>query len=100
MHTHLNRHIQVVIDGKMDGHDSKEDANAAGDLVKFALANEWQKMQKYGWTVKDGEFRPPVPKEPPSPQAPTGPRAVLDSPIKTLSSKGPGRKRSREEMEE
>jgi RNA exonuclease 1 len=98
MHTHLNRHIQVVVDGKMDGHDSKEDANAAGDLVRFALAKEWSKMQMYGWLVKDGEFRPPLPKEPPH-GAPTGPRATVDSPIKILSSAEIGRKRLREEME-
>ena len=98
MQTHLNRQIQVVIDGKMDGHDSKEDANAAGDLVRFALAKEWAKMQSYGWIVKDGEFKPPVPKDPP-PGAPTGPRPVVNSPIKILTGRGVGRKRSREEME-
>ncbi|KAN0112713.1 hypothetical protein V8E51_005664 [Hyaloscypha variabilis] len=98
MQTHLNRHIQVVVDGKMDGHDSKEDANAAGDLVRFALAKEWSKMQMYGWVVKDGEFKPPEPKEQPL-GAPTGPRAVVDSPIKILSNATIGRKRSREEME-
>jgi RNA exonuclease 1 len=96
MHTHLNKHIQVVVDGKMDGHDSKEDANAAGDLVRFALANEWQKMQRHGWVVKDGEFRPPLQKEPLPPGAP---KVLPDSPIKILSSTGLGEKRSREEME-
>jgi len=95
METHLKRHIQVVVDGKMDGHDSKEDANAAGDLVRFALAREWSKMQMYGWVVKDGEFKPPPPKEP----QPGAPRAVVDSPIKILSNATIGRKRSREEME-
>lgn len=96
--THLNRHIQVVVDGKMDGHDSKEDANAAGDLVRFALAKEWSKMQMYGWVVKDGEFKPPLPKEP-QPGAPVGPKAIVDEPIKILSDAQIGRKRSREEME-
>ncbi|KAE9375688.1 hypothetical protein N431DRAFT_463755 [Stipitochalara longipes BDJ] len=98
MQTHLNRHIQVVVDGKMDGHDSREDANAAGDLVRYALAKEWSKMQMYGWVVKDGEFKPPLPKELPT-GAPTGPRAILDSPIKILSNATIGRKRSREEMD-
>jgi RNA exonuclease len=93
MQTHLNRHIQVVVDGKMDGHDSKEDANAAGDLVRFALAKEWSKMQMHGWVVKDGEFKPPVPKDPP----PGAPEAVVESPIKIFT--GSGRKRSRLEME-
>jgi RNA exonuclease 1 len=84
MQTHLNRHIQVVVDGKMDGHDSKEDANAAGDLVRFALAKEWSKMQMYGWVVKDGEFKPPLSKEP-RPGALMGPKTTVDSPIKILS---------------
>jgi hypothetical protein len=98
MLTHLNRHIQVVVDGKMDGHDSKEDANAAGDLVRFALAKEWSKMQMYGWVVKDGEFKPPLPKEP-RPGALAGPKTTVDSPIKILSDTTIGRKRSREETE-
>jgi hypothetical protein len=55
-------------------------------------------MQMYGWVVKDGEFKPPLPKEPP-PGAPAGPRAMADSPIKILSDTAIGRKRSREEME-
>ena len=84
MHTHLNRHIQVVVDGKMDGHDSKEDANAAGDLVRFALANEWQKMKRDGWLLKDGKVTAPGKREPLT-GATTGPI---------------GRKRSREEMDE
>jgi RNA exonuclease 1 len=97
MQTHLNRHIQVVVDGKMDGHDSKEDANAAGDLVKFALAKEWSKLQMYGWVLRDGEFKPPLSKELP-PGAPTL-RASVGSPIRMLSGTQTGRKRSREEME-
>jgi hypothetical protein len=84
MHTHLNRHIQVVVDGKMDGHDSKEDANAAGDLVRFALGNEWQKMKREGWFLKDAKVTAPPAREPP-PGTPTGPSC---------------RKRSRDEMEE
>lgn len=62
MHMHLNRHIQVVVDGKTQGHDSKEDANAAGDLVRFAIGNEWRKMQKEGWILHNGDFLPPAPK--------------------------------------
>lgn len=84
MQTHLNRHIQVVVDGKMDGHDSKEDANAAGDLVRFALANEWQKMKREGWVLKDGKVTAPLGKGQPS-----------TAPI-MLS----GRKRLREEAKE
>jgi RNA exonuclease 1 len=60
MHKHLNRHIQVIVDGKMEGHDSKEDANAAGELVRFALSNEWAKMKREGWTFDRGTPKPPV----------------------------------------
>jgi len=63
MHTHLNRQIQVVVAGKIVGHDSKEDANAAGDLVRFQLSREWEKMQREGWLLKDGTFVPPGKKE-------------------------------------
>jgi RNA exonuclease 1 len=64
MQTHLNRHIQVVVDGKMEGHDSREDANAAGDLVRFALGKEWAKMRREGWVLRDGVFKPPTPQGP------------------------------------
>ncbi|KAH8590329.1 hypothetical protein B0O99DRAFT_470315, partial [Bisporella sp. PMI_857] len=59
MATHLNRDIQVVKNGQMNGHDSKEDANAAGELVKLALAKEWAKMKRDGWTVEFGIFAAP-----------------------------------------
>lgn len=84
MHIHLNRHIQVVVDGKMEGHDSKEDANAAGDLVRFALRNEWQRMKREGWVLESEEFKPPAARESPF-GAPSGPS---------------GKKRSRQEMDE
>ncbi|OBT70388.1 hypothetical protein VE03_00091 [Pseudogymnoascus sp. 23342-1-I1] len=41
------------------GHDSKEDANAAGDLVRWAVGREWGKMQRVGWTLVDGKLVPP-----------------------------------------
>ena len=57
---HLNRHVQVVVDGKMEGHDSMEDANAAGELVRFKLADEWAKMKRSGWTFENGNLKPPA----------------------------------------
>ncbi|KAG4428627.1 hypothetical protein IFR05_015891 [Cadophora sp. M221] len=98
MATHLNRHIQVVVDGKMEGHDSKEDANAAGELVRLALANEWKKMSREGWVVMDGEFRPPK-------GGAGGGLSVemleREGPIRILSHDGgAGRKRDRSEMED
>ncbi|KFZ05352.1 hypothetical protein V501_08448 [Pseudogymnoascus sp. VKM F-4519 (FW-2642)] len=41
------------------GHDSKEDANAAGDLVRWSVGREWEKMQRVGWTLVDGKLVPP-----------------------------------------
>lgn len=60
MSTHLNKDIQVVVDGKMEGHDSKEDANAAGELVRMRVSELWGKMKKEGWIVENGGvFVPP-----------------------------------------
>ncbi|PBP21622.1 exonuclease [Diplocarpon rosae] len=107
MATHLNRQIQVVVDGKMEGHDSKEDANAAGDLVRFALANEWRKMVADGWSVKDGAFQSPQSGEGIEDVVagiPAGAKGVatwgLESePVRILTKSGAGRKREREELE-
>lgn len=62
MSTHLNRDIQIqaVVDGKMEGHDSKEDANAAGELVRWRVGELWRKMEREGWVVENGGvFVPP-----------------------------------------
>ncbi|KAL6715887.1 RNA exonuclease 3 [Lecanora helva] len=58
MKTHLDRDIQM---GGAEGHDSKEDARAAGDLVRLKVANMWEAMRKDGWTVRKLEFCPPLP---------------------------------------
>ncbi|KAH8671111.1 hypothetical protein BX600DRAFT_509813 [Xylariales sp. PMI_506] len=57
----LNRKIQVDDDqDNPQGHDSGEDARAAGDLVKLKVRDEWKKMKLQGWTVaKDGSLQPP-----------------------------------------
>ncbi|KAI9868037.1 MAG: RNA exonuclease 3 [Trichoglossum hirsutum] len=54
----LERDIQMG-DGGKGGHDSKEDARAAGDLVRWKVGKEWKKMQTEGWFIKDGKFYPP-----------------------------------------
>ena len=62
MELHLNRRIQVDTDenGKeVLGHDSAEDARAAGDLVRLKVSEEWDKMQRFGWTLVDGVLVPP-----------------------------------------
>lgn len=53
---HLEKDIQM---GGAQGHDSKEDARSAGDLVRFEVAERWKKMRLEGWTVEDGVFHPP-----------------------------------------
>ena len=60
---HLNRDIQT---GGAQGHDSKEDANAAGDLIRLKVMETWKAMTKEGWTVNDGVFFPPLPGGPQS----------------------------------
>ncbi|TAQ88078.1 hypothetical protein B7494_g3627 [Chlorociboria aeruginascens] len=99
MSTHLNRDIQVVVDGRMEGHDSKEDANAAGDLVRFAVGKEWENMRREGWTFVDGSLVEPIRKAPKG--APTGPMGGERLSVEYLErGVGAGRKRSRDEMEE
>ena len=58
MKKHLDRDIQT---GGAQGHDSKEDARAAGDLVRLKIAEMWKAMRKEGWMVEGDEFRPPTP---------------------------------------
>ncbi|CCF32393.1 exonuclease [Colletotrichum higginsianum] len=55
----LNRKIQVETAGKVQGHDSAEDARAAGDLVRFKLSEEWKSMKLLGWKLEGNEFIPP-----------------------------------------
>ncbi len=57
---HLHKHIQVETEGKLAGHDSAEDAQAAGDLVRFKIMKEWTKMKVDGWRVEDGELVGPA----------------------------------------
>lgn len=62
----LNLTIQTQNDAKpagstvdkevVQGHDSMEDSRAAGDLVRFKIMREWQKLKSQGWSVKDGQF--------------------------------------------
>ncbi|MCJ1484906.1 RNA exonuclease 3 [Schaereria dolodes] len=55
---YLNMNIQM---GGAQGHDSKEDAKAAGDLVRLKVGETWRSMMRDGWTVKEGSFYPPLP---------------------------------------
>lgn len=53
--TVLGRQIQVTSnnDNEMQGHDSAEDARAAGDLVRLKVRNEWRNLRAAGWTITD-----------------------------------------------
>ena len=53
---HLGRQIQT---GGAQGHDSKEDARAAGDLVRLKVAEKWRAMRREGWRVEGGVFFAP-----------------------------------------
>lgn len=55
---YLDRDIQM---GGTNGHDSKEDARAAGDLVRLKVGETWKAMQRDGWTVTKTDFLPPLP---------------------------------------
>ena len=55
---YLERDIQTA---GADGHDSKEDALATGDLVSVKVADKWRQMQTQGWKFKDGELVEPEP---------------------------------------
>lgn len=59
MDIHLGRKIQQETGPKMLGHDSAEDARAAGDLVRLKLRNEWIDMQAKGWKLVKGELISP-----------------------------------------
>jgi hypothetical protein len=56
MDSQLNRKIQQETGPKMLGHDSAEDARAAGDLVRLKIRNLWMDMQREGWKLVDGKF--------------------------------------------
>lgn len=53
---HLDRDIQMG--GPTQGHDSAEDAQAAGDLVRLRVAQRWASMKRDGWTLQNGDFVP------------------------------------------
>ncbi|KAF4977770.1 hypothetical protein FZEAL_5736 [Fusarium zealandicum] len=55
MDVHLGRKIQQETGPKMLGHDSAEDARAAGDLVRLKIRNEWMDLQRDGWKAVDGK---------------------------------------------
>lgn len=55
---HLERDIQM---GGELGHDSAEDAKAAGDLVRSKVGELWKGMKREGWTFENSRPVPPSP---------------------------------------
>lgn len=57
--------------GGAAGHDSYEDAKATGELVRFKVREEWNKLKGEGWTFRDDAIFPPLPGESPDCPGPT-----------------------------
>lgn len=53
---YLDRDIQIAGD---QGHDSMEDAIAAGDLVRFKAAELWKILKAKGWCIHDDKLVAP-----------------------------------------
>ena len=51
---HMGRLIQAAT---LTGHDSAEDARAAGDLVRIKIKAKWDSMQLQGWQLVGRELR-------------------------------------------
>lgn len=92
---HLNRHIQT---GGSQGHDSKEDAIATGDLVRVKVRDKWKELRIMGWQIVDGkQLTPPAPRgksdsKEPSTSADQSAQALLDRRLN-----GSSRKRKRKQ---
>ena len=52
----LQRTIQTA---EAEGHDSKEDSEATGDLVLVKVRDKWRELQRSGWWWKDDTLMPP-----------------------------------------
>ncbi|KAK3051535.1 RNA exonuclease 3 [Extremus antarcticus] len=54
---HLGRAIQT---GGAQGHDSLEDAQATGDLVRFKIGEKWRLLSAQGWRMAHGKLVSPT----------------------------------------
>lgn len=59
MNNHLNVKIQQETGPKVTGHDSAEDARAAGDLVRLKVVQEYKIRTLTGWKVEKGQLVAP-----------------------------------------
>lgn len=53
---YLDKDIQTAGE---QGHDSKEDARATGDLVRVKVRETWKAMKREGWEFKNGKLVAP-----------------------------------------
>lgn len=53
----LNREIQTG--GGTRGHDSMEDAQATGDLVRVKAREKWKVLKRLGWEIRHGKLVDP-----------------------------------------
>lgn len=59
------RHLGRAIQSGSGGHDSKEDAKATGDLVRWKVGEKWKAMRVQGWKIEDGRLvEPEKPEDP------------------------------------
>lgn len=59
MSSHLGIKIQQETGPKVTGHDSAEDARAAGDLVRLKVVQEYKTRLSSGWKVENGRLVAP-----------------------------------------
>ena len=71
---YLERSIQT---GGALGHDSKEDAKATGDLVRFKVGEKWKHLRLQRWTFQGEKLVPPP--ETTMKKIPEGPRTLKRS---------------------
>ena len=50
---------RVIQDAGLAGHDSAEDAKAAGDVALELVKRKWNKMKDEGWKAEEGQLVPP-----------------------------------------
>ncbi|KAL9082964.1 MAG: hypothetical protein Q9159_006065 [Coniocarpon cinnabarinum] len=51
--------FRTIQNAGLAGHDSAEDAKAAGDIVLELVKRKWRKMKENGWKAEDGKLVPP-----------------------------------------
>jgi hypothetical protein len=70
-----NKYLNRSIQDRQTGHDSKEDAEATGELVRLKVHEKWKKMRGEGWTFEQDSLIPPNEPEL-ALKAPIRPRAI------------------------